>query len=599
MKARAPKAALGTMALLLLSGTGSVAASPEKLSGSIGGWVANSSGISQMGATVLLFNRQDGVVGRTLTDETGGFLFDPLRSGVYSIRVNLASFFPALKRNIKVQPGMRSLLNVNLAGVLSSIELVYSAAAEGAIMSDEWKWVLRTSSSTRPVVRMLPRIDISDPSARRTSSSAAFSETRGLVKLSAGDLGHASAYGNEPDLGTAFALATSLFGTNQLQVSGNVGYSAASGVPSAGFRTRYSRTLPGGKSPEVRLTMRQLFLPVRVGSALVEGQQGAPALRTMSLGFLDRARLSDDLHLEYGFSLESVSFLERLNYFSPYARLTYDLGDTETVEFGYSSGVPPAELLAAGREPGAELQQDLAALAVFPRVSLRDGRARVQRLENFEVTYRKAIGSRTYSASAYRESMTNAALTVVAPAGFPAGDLLPDLFSSSSVFNIGDYSNIGYMISVSQSLGDYLRLTAAYGSGSALTPTRQQLQTDDPNEMRGIMTHGRRYSVTTGVAGSSPWTDTQFVTSYRWTDGRSLTPGHVYLTQSLRPETGWNVYVRHPIPAFSALPWKLEASADLRNLLAQGYVPLYTPQARRLYLMHTPRSVRGGLSFIF
>ena len=40
-------------------------------------------------------------------------------------------------------------------------------------------------------------------------------------------------------------------------------------------------------------------------------------------------------------------------------------------------------------------------------------------------------------------------------------------------------------------------------------------------------------------------------------------------------------------------------AADLRNLLAEGYVPLLTPQGRRVYLLHTPRSVRGGLSFIF
>ena len=251
-------------------------------------------------------------------------------------------------------------------------------------------------------------------------------------------------------------------------------------------------------------------------------------------------------------------------------------------------------------EPGAELQRDLAGLALFPRVSLRDGRARVQRAENFEVAYRKTLDSRTYSVAAYRESMNNAALTMVASAdSFPAGDLLPDLLSHSYVFNIGDYSGVGYMVSVSQAFGDRLSLALAYGSGSALTPATEQLNSADGDELRGIMRHGRRYWTTARLSGSMPGTHAQFVTSYRWADGTSLNAGHFYITQNMRPETGWNIYIRQPIPGFSGLPGRFEATADIRNLLEEGYIPLTVPDGRRVVLMHTPRSVRGGLSFIF
>ncbi|MCL5744690.1 MAG: carboxypeptidase-like regulatory domain-containing protein, partial [Acidobacteria bacterium] len=213
--------------------------------GSIAGLVASSAGIPQMGATVLLFDRFDRVAHRAFTDETGSFLFEALAPGSYSLRVSLASFFPALKRSILVQPGMRSLFNVNLAGVLSTIELVYSATGSGAIMSDDWKWVLRSSSATRPILRFRPRIDLAEPANRRAALSTPFSETRGMVRISAGEEGRVSQYGNEPDLGTAFALATSLFGNNQVQVSGNFGYSTATGIPAAAFSTSYSRGSPG------------------------------------------------------------------------------------------------------------------------------------------------------------------------------------------------------------------------------------------------------------------------------------------------------------------------------------------------------------------
>jgi hypothetical protein len=62
---------------------------------------------------------------------------------------------------------------------------------------------------------------------------------------------------------------------------------------------------------------------------------------------------------------------------------------------------------------------------------------------------------------------------------------------------------------------------------------------------------------------------------------------------------GLNVYIRQPIPGLSILPWRMEATADLRNMLAQGYLPLGMIDGQRVLLVETPRSFRGGLSFIF
>jgi hypothetical protein len=60
-----------------------------------------------------------------------------------------------------------------------------------------------------------------------------------------------------------------------------------------------------------------------------------------------------------------------------------------------------------------------------------------------------------------------------------------------------------------------------------------------------------------------------------------------------------NVYIRQPIPGFSMLPWRMEATADLRNMLAQGYLRLGMADGQSVLLVETPRSFRGGLSFIF
>jgi len=98
------------------------AATPLSLPGTIAGIVTDPSGIPRMGASVLIYNRQDRLLGRALTDSRGEFRFPGLLPSSYSIRVTLATFVPALRKDILVQPGMRSILNVNLNSLFSTIQ---------------------------------------------------------------------------------------------------------------------------------------------------------------------------------------------------------------------------------------------------------------------------------------------------------------------------------------------------------------------------------------------------------------------------------------------------------------------------------------------
>jgi hypothetical protein len=60
-----------------------------------------------------------------------------------------------------------------------------------------------------------------------------------------------------------------------------------------------------------------------------------------------------------------------------------------------------------------------------------------------------------------------------------------------------------------------------------------------------------------------------------------------------------NLYVRQPIPRFLGMRSRVEITGDVRNLLGQGYLPVSRARGADALLLHTPRSVRGGLSFIF
>jgi hypothetical protein len=558
--------------LFCLAGS-AFAASPVPLSAQILGQVRNSGGVAQMGAAVSLYNRYDELVRKGLTNEQGRFVFDSLVPDLYSIRVVLASFVPAERRNIAVLPNTENRLEISLASVLSTVELA-PPSAPGTLMTDDWKWVLRSSQSTRPMLRFLP--DSGSSSSR--SIMAAFSNTTGLVTLSAGD-GQSFTNGSQQDLGTAFALATSLAGSGRVQFSGNVGYRANAGLPAAGFRTSYSRATTDGSSPEVVITMRQLSVATRSGSGIAVGADNAPALRTMSIAFLDGLDVADNLRLDYGFDSQSISYLDRLNYVSPFMRVT--------------------ELLARDAESSGNLDQDSGTLALIPRVSLSDGHVAVEHTQNFEIGYERVEGSRTYSLGAYQENVSNAAFMLSsAPDFLPAGDLLPDLGSNSTIFNLGSYHRTGYTAGVKQSVGEHVQVSVAAGRTGVLLARDADQSFTDSTELRAGVLQGQRAWVTVRVSGTVPRAGTHLTGDYGWTDFSVLVPAHFSLTQTPTQDIGWNMYVRQPLPSVLNVRLRVEATAELRNMLAQGYLPLGGPVSHTV-LTNSPRAVRGGLNFIF
>jgi len=571
------------------------AASLNPLAGQILGQVKDAGGAAQMGASVYLYNRYDELVRKGLSNEQGRFAFDALSPDLYSIRVILASFVPAERRNIAVLPNSENRLDINLTSVLSSIGVTSTPASPGTLMTDDWKWVLRTSQATRPVLRFLPE------SGSRGSSSThsvltGFSNTTGVLKLSAGD-GESFARGTQQDLGTAFAIATSLASAARVQLSGNVGYAGSSVLPGAGVRTSYSRATGDGSNPEIAVTMRQVYLEPR-GSAIAMGSDSAPVLRTMSLALLDRVDVSDNLHVDYGFDSESISYFDRINYVSPFIRATFDAGSQGRVRVAFTSCGSPTELLARDDHKSGELEQDLTALAGMPTLSVSDSHLTVERTQNLEIGYERVAGSRTYSLGGYDESVSNASFMLSGATAFiPTADLLPDLGSRSSIFNIGSFHRTGYNAGVKQTLGDHAETSVMAGRAGVLTAPRTEGSYTDSQTLRAGIGQAQRAWVTIRVAGTVPRAGTRIAANYGWTDFRVLMPVHLFVTEAGNQDIGVNLHISQPLPLMR-MPWRIEATADLRNLLAQGYLPLGGSGARSV-LTNSPRLVRGGLNFIF
>ncbi len=159
------------------------------------------------------------------------------------------------------------------------------------------------------------------------------------------------------------SLSPPLYGGNRVQVSGNVGYGAVTGTPATALRTTFSREI-GGTTPALSVTMRQLFVPLHGAQPGAGNAADSPSLRTLSLSYSDKSELTDSLTAEYGLAMDSVSFIDRLHYLSPYARLNYAVGKGK-VFVTWTSGNARPELGVSSDDQNSELRRDLTALAVF------------------------------------------------------------------------------------------------------------------------------------------------------------------------------------------------------------------------------------------
>jgi len=141
-----------------------------------------------------------------------------------------------------------------------------------------------------------------------------------------------------------------------------------------------------------------------------------------------------------------------------------------------------------------------------------------------------------------------------------------------------------------------LTATLDYGYGGVLDLTRPDVQLQ---EARQSLSTVRRHAVAGKLSGRVPGCKTRWTTSYGWVSGQALTPVDMFNASPGQSDPYLNVFVRQPLPGFAFLPVHMEAMLDLRNLMAQGYVPVMGQDGRTVYLVQPARSVRGGVAFTF
>jgi hypothetical protein len=533
--------------------------------GAIWGYVRDSSGEPQMGAVVQILGAANLTV---FTDGAGYYTATGLLPGPYTLKVTAPSFLPAMREKV-LHPGANLNVNVTLSTLLGMMQL---GPVRPLPDDDDWKWTLR-SVANRPILRVFD-----DPTAAEKSPDNQSPELSGTLSFLAGSA--EGGYGNGSDMNTGFTLERSIFSDGHLAFSGNVGY--GEGVPAGVLRASYKHHLEGGSEPTVALTARHL--------APSDPNLHNAALQALALSAGDDFTVGDVLELKFGSELQTIQFLGHVTAFRPYGTADFHLSPNTVLEYNYSSSRPDARAEKGFDSAPADLSE------TNPRISVLGYAPMVENAHHQEVSLSRRVGKNNIQLAAFSDRVTNPVLTGTGEVTAAGGYLLPDISSGTFSYTGNKLDTNGVRVVLQRKFSSDLTATLDYALGGVQDLAKPDVSLQQAQQW---ITTQRRYAVAAKLSGTVKHTHTRWIASYRWVNGSALTPVDMFNASPGQSDPYLNLFIRQPIPTMGVLPAHMEALVDVRNLLAQGYVPVLGQDGQTVYLVQSARAVRGGLAFTF
>jgi hypothetical protein len=540
--------------------------------GSISGYVRSSAGVPQMGAVVELLGSAAHSL-RVFTDDHGFYSVRNLIPGTYTLKVTAPTFLPALRDRIGLRAGSSMVVNVTLNTLFEAIQF---GPMRGSADDDDWKWTLR-SAANRPILRVL---DDGSPATTVRHSAEAGSDHDLKASLSFLAGSPSAGYGAISDMSTGFSVQHRVLSNDAASLEGNVGYGQGAG--SAVLRTAYTHHTASGSAPEVALTVRRLAPPV--------GNLRQQGLQSFSLTTADDFSFGNVLELKFGSELQTVQFMGRFSSFQPFGTADLHISPNTIIEYRYASSRPSSSLTKDSEVESADLGLS------GPRVSMASFAPALERAHHQEVSLSHRMGKTNVQVAFFSDQVRNTVLTGVGMVTADSGELLPDMDSGTFSYQGTDLNTGGLRVVLQRKLASDLTATLDYANGGVLALDRPDIALRDA---RQALSNQRRHAVSAKFSGKLPGCRTRWTTSYGWANGKSLTPVDMFNASAGQSDPYLNVLLRQPLPGFSFLPVHMEAMLDLRNLMAQGYVPVMGPDGRTVYLVPSARSIRGGVAFTF
>jgi len=533
--------------------------------GAISGYVRDASGIPQMGAVVEVARSAAHTL-TVFTDGAGFYSATDLLPGLYSVKVSAPSFLPALREKVGLRPGTSVHLNITLNTLLNAMRV---GPLRGTADDDDWKWTLR-SVANRPVLRVF-----GDPAA---SAEQQDHDVKASLSFLAGSA--AGGYGSGSDMSTGFSLERSIFSADRVGLSGNLGY--GEGLPAAVLRATFSHRLPDGSGPSMAVTMRR-FAPT-------DPNLHNAALQALALTAGDDFTIGDVLELKFGSELQTIQFLGHVTAFRPYGSVDLHVSPNTVVEYDYATSLPNTRAEKGFDSAPADLSE------ADPRVSMANFTTRLERAHHQELNVSRRIGKNNMQVAVFSDRVANTALIGAGEVTAAGGFLLPDIYSGTFTYAGDSLSARGLRVVLERKFCSDLTATLDYAYGGVLDLAKPDVEIQDARQW---ITTQRRHALAAKLSGTIPGSHTRWIASYRWVNGPALTPVDMFNASPGQSDPFLNLFVRQHIPTLGFLPAHMEALIDLRNLLAQGYVPVVGQDGQTVYLVQAARSIRGGVTITF
>jgi hypothetical protein len=558
--------------------------------GRVAGTVTDAEGVPLMGATVVLagpimagsraFNS---AMERVITDAQGHFTVDHLIPGWYSLKVTAATRIPVLRNNVRVNAGQTATETFVLSGVFAPLH-IQALPAHFSTWGEDWKWILRTSSATRPILRYQQ----AKPTATLAKTGKArLPASQKLVGLLPG-ASRRDALSGDLGYGSVLAYLRPLSDNADVLVAGTM---TANGVSASTIATAFRRNISKENPQEVSIVVHQLSFadgilpPFGVGGDRMGRAQG------MVTSYTQTRRLSPTLALTAGFEVDYLTALSNAATVQPRIKLEYSVNPETSVTVQYG---------ALHVDSSGTMLDRVGLLNAFPRISLRGYQPRLEELNHAEVNVSRKLGkSSRIEAAAFRDAFKNAAVwgfgdsRALAPL---EGNYLPNPVANGVTLNGGDYHSTGFRAAYACDFGKYLEAAVVYAMGDALVPGSGPFEADG----RSLVHPERTQSFAGRISATLPKTHTQLTTSYQWLPPGRITGVDPYSQAEFQVQPFFGVQIRQPLPSISFLPAHIEALADFRNLLSQGYTASgQAGEQPPILLTAAYRSFRGGFSVQF
>jgi hypothetical protein len=294
--------------------------------------------------------------------------------------------------------------------------------------------------------------------------------------------------------------------------------------------------------------------------------------------------------LKFGSELQSIQFLGKVNALRPFGSIAAHLSPDTILEYRYSTSRPTSREEKGFDSAPADLSE------TDPRMSLSGFSPALEKAHHQEVALSHREGSTSLQAAIYHDRVADPALTGVGEFSTAMGDVLPDVYSGTFTYQGRDFSVQGMRLVLQRKLTSDVTATLDYSYGGSLDLTGSNVTLRDSQQNSTVRYH---HSVSGKIGGTAPKTKTRWLASYGWMDGRPLTPVDMFNSSPGQTDPFLDFFVRQPLPGTGALPGRMDLIVEVRNLLAQGYVPVFGQDGRTVYLVQSARAVRGGVAFSF